>query len=108
MPFCPYTILSIPFCPYHFVRYHFVRSPLHVLMFSKAVAVLGFCVWGAIGAGIFVWGAKGGLSAEGAKRRWQKAKSPPRLLGSGGVVSPPSGVGGGVPETDMIFNINSS
>src|SRR6218665_3384550 len=28
MPFCPYTILSIPFCPYHFVRYHFVRSPV--------------------------------------------------------------------------------
>jgi len=26
--FYPYTILSIPFCPYHFVRYHFVRSPL--------------------------------------------------------------------------------
>src|SRR6218665_2293438 len=21
------TILSVPFCPYHFVQYHFVRSP---------------------------------------------------------------------------------
>jgi len=32
-----------------------------------ALAVLGFCVWGANEAGIFVWGAKGELSAEGAK-----------------------------------------
>src|SRR6218665_3015512 len=32
-----------------------------------AVAVLGFCVWGAKGAGIFVWGAKGGLSAYNRK-----------------------------------------
>jgi len=22
-----HNILSIPFCPYHFVRYHFVREP---------------------------------------------------------------------------------
>jgi len=27
MTFCPYTILSIPFCQYHFVRYHFVLEP---------------------------------------------------------------------------------
>src|SRR6218665_635499 len=26
---------------------------------GKAVAVLGFCVWGANGTGIFVWGANG-------------------------------------------------
>src|SRR6218665_1120841 len=32
-----------------------------------SVAVLGFCGWGANGAGIFVWGAKEGLSAEGKK-----------------------------------------
>src|SRR6218665_1968813 len=25
------TILSVPFCPYHFVQYHFVRSPLRVM-----------------------------------------------------------------------------
>src|SRR6218665_4004861 len=46
VPFCPYhfvhailsnTILSvyhffrIPFCPYHFVRYHFVLEPLEVV-----------------------------------------------------------------------------
>jgi len=24
------TILSVPFCPYHFVQYHFVRSPQKV------------------------------------------------------------------------------
>src|SRR6218665_3984654 len=31
VPFCPYhfvrTILSVPFCPYHFVPYHFVLEP---------------------------------------------------------------------------------
>src|SRR6218665_395275 len=32
VPFCPYHFVRIPFCPlpfcpYHFVRYHFVRSP---------------------------------------------------------------------------------
>src|SRR6218665_4036843 len=49
----------------------------------KAVAVLGFCVWGANGAGIFVWGVKWGLSAEGAKLRLPKARSPSRLGGLG-------------------------
>src|SRR6218665_4003740 len=28
--FCPCTILAIPFCPYHFIRYHFVREPYKV------------------------------------------------------------------------------
>jgi len=40
------------------------------------VAVLGFCVLGANEAGIFVWGAKGGLRAEGAKLRLEKARNP--------------------------------
>src|SRR6218665_3677001 len=31
IPFCPSTILSIPFCPYHFFRYHFVLEPFSVL-----------------------------------------------------------------------------
>jgi len=25
------TILSVPFCPYHFLQYNFVRSPAHVI-----------------------------------------------------------------------------
>ena len=37
------------------------------------MAVLLFFIWGANGAGIFVWGAKGGLSAEGAKLQLPKA-----------------------------------
>src|SRR6218665_1418684 len=73
----------------------------------KAVAVLGFCVWGANRAGIFVWGAKGGLSDEGAKLRLPKARSPSRLGGLGGVVSSPSWVWGGAPETDAVLNISS-
>jgi len=47
----------------------------------EAVAVLGFCVWGTNGAGIFVWGAKRRLSAEGAKLRLPKARSASRLGG---------------------------
>ena len=27
IPFCPYHFVRIPFCPYHFVRYHFVLEP---------------------------------------------------------------------------------
>ena len=54
--------------------------------------------WGANGAGIFVWGAKGRLSAEGAKLRLPKARSPSRLGGLGRVVSS---------QTDAIFNISS-
>ena len=38
---------------------------------------------GANRAGIFVWGAKGGLSDEGAKLRLPKARSPSRLGGLG-------------------------
>src|SRR6218665_1855345 len=37
-----------------------------------------FCL-GANRTGIFVWGAKGGLSAEGAKLQLPKARSPSRL-----------------------------
>jgi len=29
------TILSIPICPYHFVRYHFVLEPLRVSVMEK-------------------------------------------------------------------------
>jgi len=50
---------------------------------SFSVAVVGFCVWGANGVGIFVWGTKWGLSAKGVKLRLPKARSPSRL-GSGG------------------------
>src|SRR6218665_3406694 len=38
-----------------------------------SVAVLGFCVWGNNGAGIFVRGANGGLSTKGAKLLLPKA-----------------------------------
>src|SRR6218665_4139642 len=47
VPFCPYhfvrtilspTILSVPFCPYHFVPYHFVHTILSVQFCS-----LPFC-----------------------------------------------------------------
>ena len=59
-----------------------------------AVAVLGFCVWGADGADIFVWG---GL--KGNKRRWRetaiaKGKKPLTTRGSEGIV-------------DAILNISS-
>jgi len=37
------------------------------------------------------WGAKEGLSAEGAKLRLPKARSPSRLEGLGSVVSSPVG-----------------
>jgi len=67
-----------------------------------SVAVLGFCVWGANGADIFVWGAKGELSVEGAKLRFPKARSPSRLGGLGERLKLPSGVWGGAPETDAI------
>ena len=43
---------------------------------------------GANRTGIFVWGAKGGLSAEGAKLQLPKARSPSRLGGLGSVSSP--------------------
>src|SRR6218665_1731256 len=39
--FCPYlfvhTILSIPFCPYHFAQYHFVRIPFCPYHFVRTI-----------------------------------------------------------------------
>src|SRR6218665_147312 len=32
-----HTILSIPFCPYHFVPYHFVRTPFCPYHFVRAI-----------------------------------------------------------------------
>ena len=87
-----------------------ISSPartLYCIYIFISVAVLGFWVWGANGAGIFVWGAKWRLSAEGAKLRLPKARSPSRLGGLGIVVRSPSGVWGGAPETDAILNISS-
>ena len=49
VPFCPYhfvhtilsdTILSVPFCPYHFVRYHFVCIPFCPYYFVRYHFVL--------------------------------------------------------------------
>jgi len=45
-------------------------------------------------------------SAEGAKLRLPKARSPFRLRGLGSVVSSPSGVWVGAPETDATLNIS--
>ena len=45
------------------------RSEVH----EKAMAVLGFCVWGLAG-GYFCLGATEGLSAEGAKLQLPKAR----------------------------------
>src|SRR6218665_1241191 len=44
-------------------------------------------------------------SAEGAKLRLPKARSLSRLQGLGNVLNSPSGVWGGAPEADAIFNI---
>ena len=52
-------------------------------------------------------GAKGGLSAEGAKLRLPKARNPSRLGGLGERRKLPSGVWGGDPETEAILNISS-
>ena len=57
--------------------------------------------------GIFVWGAQGGLNAEGAKLRLPKTKSPSRLGGLGERGKLPSGVWGSAPEADVILNISS-
>src|SRR6218665_828897 len=62
---------------------------------------------GLIGRVFLFGGAKGRLSAEGAKLRLPKAKSHSRLGGLGSIVSSPSGVWGGAPETDAIVNISS-
>ena len=83
----------------------FLYSALLLVPFHQPVAVLGFCAWGANGAGICFGGAKEGLSAEGAKLRMPR--SPSRLGGLGSVVSFPSGNWGGAPETDAILNISS-
>src|SRR6218665_937171 len=44
LPFCPYhfvrTILSILLSPCHFVRYHFVRSPTHIMSFTTSSFLL--------------------------------------------------------------------
>jgi len=45
------------------------------------------------GAGIFIWWAKGGLSAEGVKLQLPKARSHTRLDSLGSVVSSPAGTG---------------
>jgi len=50
-------------------------------------------------------GAKEGLSAEGAKLRLLKAKSPSRLGDLGERRKLPSGVWGGAPETEAILTI---
>jgi len=33
------TILSVPFCPYHFVQYHFVRSTFWLVPLEGALYV---------------------------------------------------------------------
>ena len=54
------------------------------------------------------WGAKGRLSAEGAKAAIAEGKKPLTTIGVlGSVVSSPSGVWGGAQETDVILNISS-
>src|SRR6218665_2243553 len=65
------------------------------------------CLGGYQGGNFCFGGAKGGLSAEGAKLRLPKARSPSRLGGLGSVVSSPSGVWGEAPETDAILDISS-
>ena len=46
IPFCPYhfihTTLSIPFCTYHFVRYHFVLEPNRVYIYNKYTSMCVF------------------------------------------------------------------
>src|SRR6218665_1749810 len=36
-----HTILSVPFCPYHFVPYHFVLEPREVIVYQSRAEVLG-------------------------------------------------------------------
>src|SRR6218665_3899287 len=62
---------------------------------------------GANRTGIFVWGAKGGLSAEGAKLQLPKARSPSRLGGLGERHKLPQRGLRQSPETDAILNISS-
>ena len=54
------------------------------------------------GAGIFIWWAKGGLSAEGVKLQLPKARSHTRLDSLGSVVSSPAG-SGAVPQKPTQF-----
>ena len=62
---------------------------------------------GANEAGIFVWGAKGGLSAIGAKLRLPEARIHSRLGGVGERRKLPSGVWVEAPETDAILNLSN-
>src|SRR6218665_1856162 len=62
-----------------FLTHRLLRLPTLVLNGTSGGSRINFCVWGANGAGIFVWGAKWGLSAEGAKLRLPKARSLSRL-----------------------------
>ena len=71
---------------------------------SSPVTVLGFCVWGANGEDIFVWGAEEKLSAEGAKLRLPEARIPSRLGAWGSVLSSPSEVWGGRPDAILILS----
>ena len=66
------------------------------------VAVLGFCVWGANGAGIFDLGLMG---IKCRSRETAIAERKKRLTTS--VVSSPIGVGRRAPEIDAILNISS-
>src|SRR6218665_2066961 len=66
-----------------------------------------FVFGGLTGWAFLFLGTKGELSAEGAKLRLPKARSPSRLGGLGERRMLPSGVWGGAPETDVILNISS-
>src|SRR6218665_2334212 len=113
--FCPYTTLSMSFCPYtilsvyHFVQYHFVRY--HFLLYRTLICAPNpsggsriLCLGGLTGRGFLSRGrAKKGLSAEGAKLRLPKARSPTRLWSLGECRKLPSGVWDGAQETDAIL-----
>src|SRR6218665_1359630 len=92
----PTSALYVHACVHSFICYQ-LRLFTLACLYRSAVAALGFCIWGANRAGNFICGANGGLSAEGAKLRLPKAKSPSRLGGLGSVVS----------SSDAILNISS-
>src|SRR6218665_2807292 len=62
-----------------------------------------FVFLGLLGWEFLFWGAKGGLSAEGAKLRLPKARSPSLLGGWGEGLKPPGGGGGGPPRNRRDF-----
>ena len=62
---------------------------------------------GLTGRVFLVWGAKGGLSAEGAKLRLLKARSPSRLEDLGERRKLPQWGLGGAPEIDALLKISS-